>query len=123
MARRDVVLVVDDALSTLRLLVDGLEEAGFTVLVAADGVGALLVVGRVTPDAILMDAVMPELDGFETCRRIRRRPDCAAVPIIFMTGLSETESVLRGFEAGGVDYVTKPVDADELAARIHTWLT
>ncbi len=119
MARRDVVLVVDDALPTLRLLVDTLEEAGFTVLAAADGVSALLVAGRVTPDAVLMDAVMPELDGFETCRRLRRRPDCAAVPVIFMTGLSETESVLRGFEAGGVDYVTKPVSPHEIVARVN----
>ena len=110
---------MDDALPTLRLLVDGLEEAGFTVLAAADGVSALLVAGRVTPDAVLMDAVMPELDGFETCRRLRRRPDCAAVPVIFMTGLSETESVLRGFEAGGVDYVTKPVSPHEIIARIN----
>ena len=102
-----------------RLLVDGLEDAGFTVLVAADGVSALLVVGRVTPDVILMDAVMPELDGFERCSRIRRRPECAAAPVIFMTGLSETESVLRGFEAGGVDCVTKPVSPCGIIARIN----
>ena len=115
---RDTVLVVDDSPGTLGLLNDVLEGAGYTVLVAQSGAAALTAVAAVTPDAILMDAVMPNLDGFETCRLLRGDRALAAVPIIFMTGLTETEHVLRALEAGGVDYVTKPVAPDEVVARI-----
>jgi DNA-binding NarL/FixJ family response regulator len=118
MTPRDTVLVVDDSPGTLGLLNDVLESAGYTVLVAQSGAAALTAVAGVTPDAILMDAVMPGLDGFETCRLLRRDQALAAVPIIFMTGLTETEHVLRALEAGGVDYVTKPVSPDEVVARI-----
>ncbi|WP_229708049.1 response regulator [Tistrella bauzanensis] len=75
-----------------------------------------------TPDIVLMDAVMPGMDGFETCRRLKARPHVAHVPVIFMTGLAETEDVVRGFAAGGVDYVAKPIVPDELIARIRTHL-
>ena len=119
---RDVVLVVDDSPETLSFLTDALEAAGCTVLVAVDGAGALDLVRRVTPDIILMDAVMPGLDGFETCRRLKRDRAVAHVPVIMMTGLSETEHVVRGFEAGGVDYVTKPIVPDVLIARIRAHL-
>ena len=118
MTPRDTVLVVDDSPGTLGLLNDVLEGAGYTVLVAQSGAAALAAVSAVTPDAILMDAVMPGLDGFETCRLLRRDQALAAVPIIFMTGLTETEHVLRALEVGGVDYVTKPVSPDEVVARI-----
>ncbi|HYG89445.1 MAG TPA: response regulator transcription factor [Azospirillum sp.] len=119
---RDIVLVVDDSPETLSFLTDALEEAGVTVLVALDGPSALSLVDRVTPDVVLMDAVMPGLDGFETCRRIKRDSRVAHVPVIFMTGLSETEHIVAGFQAGGVDYVTKPIVADQLLARMHTHL-
>ena len=115
---RDTVLVVDDSPGTLGLLNDVLEGAGYTVLVAQSGAAALAAVAAVTPDAILMDAIMPGLDGFETCRLLRRDQALAAVPIIFMTGLTETEHVLRALEVGGVDYVTKPVSPDQVVARI-----
>ena len=119
---RDIVLVVDDRAETLALLTDAIEAAGLTVLVAAEGARALDLVERVTPDIVLMDAVMPGMDGFETCRRLKTRPHIAHVPVIFMTGLAETEHVVRGFAAGGVDYVPKPIVPDELIARIRTHL-
>jgi DNA-binding response OmpR family regulator/DNA-binding CsgD family transcriptional regulator len=122
MKARDIVLVVDDSPETLRLLTDALEEAGATVLVSLDGNNALALVERVTPDVILMDAMMPGMDGFETCRRLKRNKNLAHVPVIFMTGLSETEHIVKGLEAGGVDYVTKPIVPDELIARIHVHL-
>ena len=120
--RRDIVLVVDDSPETLSLLTDALEAAGATVLVAVEGANALALVERITPDVILMDAVMPGMDGFETCRRLKRNKSVAHVPVIFMTGLSETEQIVKGLEAGGVDYVTKPISPDELIARIRVHL-
>lgn len=120
--RRDIVLVVDDTPDTLSFLTDTLDAAGVTVLVAVDGESALSLVEQVTPDLVLMDGVMPGLDGFETCRRMKRLPQVSQVPVIFMTGLSDTEHVLRGLSAGGVDYVTKPIVVDELLARIRVHL-
>ncbi|CAA0095280.1 Chemotaxis response regulator protein-glutamate methylesterase [Starkeya nomas] len=120
--RRDIVLVVDDSPETLSLLTDALEAAGATVLVAVEGANALALVERITPDVILMDAVMPGMDGFETCRLLKRNKSVAHVPVIFMTGLSETEQIVKGLEAGGVDYVTKPISPDELIARIRVHL-
>ena len=78
------------------MVTDALEEAGYTVLVATDGPAAIGVVERVTPDIALMDALMPGMDGFETCRRIKAKPGLANVPVIFMTGLKDTESVIKG---------------------------
>jgi len=121
-AQRDVVLVVDDAPETLSLLTDALEAGGMTVLVATDGATALQRVQRIVPDVILLDAVMPGMDGFETCAALRAQAPLAQVPIIFMTGLADTEHVVRGFDSGGVDYVTKPIDPDVLIARLRTHL-
>ena len=120
---RDIVLVVDDSPATLGVLNEALEQAGYTVLIAQSGTTALALVERVTPDIVLMDALMPGLDGFETCRRMKQNPALASVPIVFMTGLTETEHVIRGLEAGGVDYVSKPVAADEVIARIGVHLS
>jgi DNA-binding NarL/FixJ family response regulator len=119
---RDVVLVIDDSPETLSFLTEALEQAGSTVLVATDGAQALSLVERITPDIILMDAVMPGMDGFETCRRLKANGAVSHVPVIMMTGLSETEHVIRGFDAGGVDYVTKPIVPDVLIARIRAHL-
>jgi DNA-binding response OmpR family regulator len=119
---RDIVLVVDDSPETLSLLTDAIEQAGMTVLVAREGEQALSIVEKVLPDIILMDALMPGTDGFETCRRLKRKKTLAYVPIIFMTGLSETQDIVKGLEAGGVDYVTKPIVPDELLARIRVHL-
>jgi DNA-binding NarL/FixJ family response regulator len=120
--RRDTVLVVDDTPETLGFLTDTLDHAGFTVLIATDGESALSLVEQITPDLVLMDAVMPGMDGFETCRRLKGEKLLAHLPVIFMTGLSETEHVLQGLAAGGVDYVTKPIVIDELLARIRVHL-
>ena len=122
MTARTVILVVDDSPATLGLLNDTLEAAGYTVLIAQSAASALELVGRVTPDIVLMDAVMPGMDGFEACRRMKQAPSLAAVPIVFMTGLTESQDVIRGLEAGGVDYVTKPVSPDEVVARIGVHL-
>lgn len=120
--RRKIVLVVDDSPDTLRLLTDALDSAEMTVMVALDGAAALRIVEQVVPDVILLDAVMPGLDGFETCRRLKREARLADVPVIFMTGLSETEHIVRGLASGGVDYVTKPVIIAEMLARIRVHL-
>jgi DNA-binding response OmpR family regulator/DNA-binding CsgD family transcriptional regulator len=120
--KRDVALVVDDSPETLRLLTDALDGAGMTVMVAMDGAAAMRIVDQITPDIILLDAVMPGMDGFETCKRLKRDAGLANVPIIFMTGLAETEHLVRGLEAGGVDYVTKPIVVEEMLARIRVHL-
>jgi DNA-binding NarL/FixJ family response regulator len=120
--KRDVTLVVDDSPETLRLLTDALDGAGMTVMVALDGAAAMRIVDQITPDIILMDAVMPGMDGFETCRRLKRDAGLSNVPVIFMTGLAETEHIVRGLEAGGVDYVTKPIVIEEMLARIRVHL-
>lgn len=120
--RRDIVLVVDDSPETLSLLTDALEDAGVTVLVAVEGANALTLVEQITPDVILLDAIMPGMDGFETCRRLKALKALAHVPVIFMTGLSETEHIVKGLDAGGVDYVTKPVVPNEIIARMRVHL-
>jgi DNA-binding response OmpR family regulator/DNA-binding CsgD family transcriptional regulator len=122
-ARRDTILVVDDTPETLGFLTDTLDGAGFTVLIATDGESALALVDQITPDLILMDALMPGTDGFETCRRLKSEKLLSHVPVMFMTGLSETEHVVHGLAAGGVDYVTKPLIVEELLARIRVHLT
>lgn len=121
--RRDTILVVDDTPETLGFLTDTLDDAGFTVLIATDGESALTLVDQITPDLVLMDALMPGMDGFETCRRLKNEKLLSHVPVVFMTGLSETEHVVQGLAAGGVDYVTKPIIVEELLARIRVHLT
>jgi DNA-binding response OmpR family regulator/DNA-binding CsgD family transcriptional regulator len=119
---RDTILVVDDTPDTLGFLTHALEDAQLTVLVATGGEAALALLAHVTPDLILLDAVMPGMDGFETCRRVKADPALSHLPVIFMTGLSDTQHVVLGLEAGGVDYVTKPIVVDELLARIRVHL-
>ena len=120
--KRDIALVVDDSPETLRLLTDALDGAGMTVMVAMDGMAALRIVDQITPDIVLLDAVMPGMDGFETCRRLKRDAGLSNVPVIFMTGLAETQHIVGGLEAGGVDYVTKPIVIEEMLARIRVHL-
>jgi DNA-binding NarL/FixJ family response regulator len=116
------VLVVDDAPDTLRWLCELLEQEGYTVLVARSGSEALSRLEYLVPDAILLDALMPGLSGFDTCARIKANPAWSHVPVIFMTGLGETGDVVQGFESGAVDYVVKPVRAGEVLARLATHL-
>ncbi|WP_231758385.1 response regulator [Microbulbifer elongatus] len=119
----DIVLVVDDSPDTLSLINDTLEQAGIDVLVALDGSQALNIARRLRPDMILLDAVMPGLDGFETCRLLKADPALASIPVIFMTGLTDSADIVRGLESGGVDYLTKPIQPSELLARMKVHLS
>lgn len=121
-AESDLILVVDDDPDSRTLLHTALASAGLAPLLAPDGDAALTLLGGIRPGLILLDAVMPPPDGFETCRRIKAQPSLANIPVVFMTGLSDTEHVIAGLRAGGVDYVTKPIVLDELIARIHVHL-
>ena len=122
-SRTDVVLIVDDVPDNLSLLHDALDEAGYTVLVATHGEAALQRASQAVPDIILLDAIMPGIDGFEVARRLKAQPETSHIPIIFMTGLSETEHVIKAFQAGGVDYVTKPIRAQEVLARMSVHMS
>lgn len=119
----DIVLVVDDSPDSLSLINDALESAGIDVLVALEGRQALTIARKMKPDMILMDAIMPNMDGFEACRLLKSDPALASIPVIFMTGLTDTSDVVKGLEAGGVDYLTKPINPDELLARMRVHLT
>lgn len=116
---RGVVLLADDSIESLGMLNEALVKAGYTVLVAMDGQQAVSVSARMMPDLILMDAIMPNMDGFEACEALKKDPELEGIPVIFMTGLSESDDIVRGLEAGGVDYVTKPVNLDVLLARVQ----
>ena len=113
-----IVLIVDDVPDNLSVLHDALDESGYIVLVATNGASALQRAAQALPDIVLLDAVMPGMDGFEVARKLKAHPDTAHIPIIFMTGLTETEHVVAAFQAGGVDYVTKPIRAQEVLARM-----
>ncbi|AUX20827.1 hypothetical protein SOCEGT47_013010 [Sorangium cellulosum] len=121
--RADLVLVVDDNPVNLGVLSKALTDANIDVAVATDGEMALSVVSRDEPDLVLLDVMMPRLDGFETCRRLKANPATAGVPVIFMTARSEASAMVEGFEAGAVDYVTKPFHGGELIARVRTQLS
>jgi DNA-binding NarL/FixJ family response regulator len=116
--RAGVVLIVDVVPDNLAMLHDALDAAGYTVLVATDGASALQRAAQAEPDIVLLDAVMPGLDGFEVARRLKAGPETAHIPIVFMTGLTDTEHVLAAFAAGGIDYVTKPIRPPEVLARM-----
>lgn len=113
------ILVVDDTPESLRMVSVALEAAGYAVRIANDGAAALRSLALIVPDLVIMDAVMPVLDGFETTATMKADLRMAKVPVIFMTGLTETEHMLRGLAAGGVDYVHKPIVIDELLARVQ----
>jgi len=118
----DLVLIVDDVPENLSVLHDALDESGFTVLVATNGETALSRARQAVPDIILLDAMMPGMDGFEVARRLRADFATQHIPIIFMTGLTETEHVVAAFNAGGTDYVSKPIRTGEVIARIASHL-
>lgn len=115
-----VILVVDDAPETLRMLCDALVLEGYDVLAARDTSEALERFEVTVPDGVLLDAVMPGRDGFELCSQIKATPAWSHVPVLFMTGLSDTDEILRGFACGGVDYVIKPLRLPEVMARLAT---
>src|SRR6266851_7569925 len=113
------ILVVDDNPLNLRLLVDMLASEHYLVSTATDGFQALAKIEAEKPDVILLDVMMPGLDGFETCRRIKADPATADIPVIMVTALSDVDDLVRGFEAGADDFVTKPFNGLELMARLH----
>ncbi len=121
-ANSDVVLIVDDVPDNLSVLHDALDESGYTVLIATSGEAALQRATQAVPDIILLDAMMPGMDGFEVARRLKAASQTAHIPIVFMTGLTETEYLVAALESGGVDYVTKPIKPKEVLARMGVHL-
>jgi adenylate cyclase len=117
------ILVVDDTPANIQALSAILKEKGYQISVATNGKQALEVVARIQPDLILLDVMMPEMDGFETCRRLKAAEQWRQIPVIFLTAKTETADLVQGFELGAVDYVAKPFNAHELLARVHTHLT
>ncbi len=117
------VLVVDDTPGNLRVLVDSLSNRGLNILVATDGTSAIERAVYSQPDLILLDVIMPGIDGFETCRIFKEKPETTDIPVIFMTALSDTSQKIKAFEVGAVDYVTKPFEEEELIARVDAHLT
>ncbi len=116
------ILVVDDMPENIGVLFDFLTQNNFRVLVARDGADALRTAEKDPPDLILLDVMMPGMDGFETCARLKNKPSTLDIPIIFMTALTETENKVRAFATGGVDYITKPFQQEEVLARVLTQL-
>ena len=116
------ILIVDDVPANLNMLSDALEPFDYTILAAPSGELALRIAERTRPDLILLDVMMPEMDGYETCRRLKQRPETQNIPVIFITTRDEPQSILQGFQAGGVDYVTKPFQPEEVLVRVTTHL-
>lgn len=121
-ANSDLVLIVDDVPDNLAVLHDALDESGYTVLIATSGEQALQRAAQARPDIVLLDAMMPGIDGFEVARRLKADAATAHIPIVFMTGLTDTEHLVAALEAGGVDYVTKPIKPKEVLARMNVHL-
>ncbi|MGB3692096.1 MAG: hybrid sensor histidine kinase/response regulator [Spirulinaceae cyanobacterium] len=121
-ANSGVILIVDDTPSNLQVLFACLESTGFKVLVAQNGEDALQIATSEIPDLILLDILMPDLDGFAVCRQIKANAQTKHIPVIFMTALTETINKVKGFEVGGIDYLTKPIEQEEVLVRIRTHL-
>jgi signal transduction histidine kinase len=117
------ILIVDDTPANLGVIVESLESHGFRVVVAQDGEEALQRANYVQPDLVLLDVMLPGLNGFEICRRLKAQPATHDIPVIFMTSLASVEDKVTGFAAGGVDYVTKPLQVEEVRARVNTHLS
>ncbi len=116
------ILIVDDTPANLSLLLDALTEAGYEILVAESGRSALALLDHTTPDLVLLDLIMPGMDGIATCLRLKERPECRDVPVLFMTAIDEPEQKIRAFEAGAFDYITKPAYPPEVLARVAAHL-
>ncbi|MBT4499556.1 MAG: SpoIIE family protein phosphatase [Gemmatimonadetes bacterium] len=127
-ARKAKILIVDDNPTNLQILMQVLEAADYSVLAATGGARALQVAAQGVPDLVLLDVMMPEMDGYEVCRRLKQNPKTQAIPVIFITANDQTEGMLAGFDAGGVDYIAKPFRQEEVRARVQAqlelhWLT
>lgn len=121
--KQATILIVDDSPTNLEVLLNFLRNAEFRILIAEDGETGILKVEEASPDVILLDIIMPGIDGFETCRRLKANPSTQEIPIIFMTALSQTSVIVKGFELGAVDYITKPTQQEIVLARVTTHLT
>ncbi|MDY0963926.1 diguanylate cyclase [Massilia sp. CFBP9026] len=121
-ARQSAILIVDDAPDSLGLLQDMMRQQGYQTFVASSGKRALDIATRVQPDLILLDVILPDLDGLEICRRLKRQPDTAHIPIIFVSACGETEDIVAGFDTGAADYIAKPVRMAEVCARVRAQL-
>ncbi len=119
---KGIVLIVEDSVEALGMLNETLTNEGYTVFVAMDGEQALAIANRMVPDVILMDIIMPNMDGVQACKELKKNSELADVPVIFMTGLSEKEHLFHSLDAGGVDFINKPIQFDELLARIKVHL-
>lgn len=120
--KKGKLLIVDDTPKNIQVLGSVLDENGYSVVIATNGKQALESVGKTMPDLILLDVMMPEMDGFETCKALKENPEYSDIPVLFLTAKVETEDIVRGFELGAVDYITKPFNTSELLARVHTHL-
>lgn len=120
---KDTILIVDDTPTNLQVLVAFLAGSGYETLIAEDGPAALEQLANISPDLVLLDVAMPEMDGFETCQRMKQLEVMKDIPILFLTARTEMSDKLRGFEAGAVDYITKPIQKEEVIARVNTHLT
>ena len=117
-----LILIVDDTPTNLDVISEALSDAGYTVAIATSGERALKQLERRSPDLILLDVMMPGIDGFATCQRLKANPKTCDIPVIFMTALSDADSKIKGFEVGAVDYITKPFQEREVLARVKTHL-
>ena len=119
----EAILLVDDNPTNLQLLFETLDGRGFKLLVAKDGNSALAIARKVRPNLILLDIMMPEIDGYEVCRQLKADPALAEIPVIFLSALTDTKDKVQGLDMGAVDYITKPFQPDEVIARVNTHLT
>ncbi|MCP4149247.1 MAG: response regulator [bacterium] len=118
--KRSSILVVDDEPKNIQLLVNILRKYNYKISVATDGRMALEKVDAVEPDLILLDVMMPELDGFQVCETLKKSDKTKDIPVIFLTAKTETDDIVKGFQAGAIDYVVKPFKQAELVARVNT---
>ncbi len=118
----ELILVVDDTPANLDLLTQTLEPRGYRILVAPDSATAISVAVRARPDLVLLDVVLPDCDGYETCRRMHAHDALRETPVLFISARNETGSLIEAFRAGGIDYITKPIDPEEVIIRIETHL-
>lgn len=122
MSKQATILIIDDLPTNLGLLFNALRQVPYRVLVHTSGQAALNAIHEASPDLILLDVMMPGMDGFETCRRLKADPKVADIPVLFLTALSDATDELRGFEVGGVDYIIKPIKVPTVLARVQTHL-
>jgi diguanylate cyclase (GGDEF)-like protein/PAS domain S-box-containing protein len=121
-SRQSAILIVDDAPDSLGLLQDIMRQQGYQTFVATSGKRALDIATRVQPDLILLDVILPDLDGLEICRRLKRQPDTAHIPVIFVSSCGETDDIVAGFDTGAADYISKPVRLAEVCVRVRAQL-